>query len=210
MARPIRVEFEDAVYHVTARGNERKPIYRDDRDRERFLETLEEAVKRFRLVIHPYCLMPNHFHLLAQTPRANLSDAAGWLQTTYSIGFNRRHRRSGHLSEGRFKAHLVEEDAYARELIKTIHLNPLVPGQEKTGPAGAEERVDELSMEHSPGLRRAGRDDSAQMGVHGLVELFWPHTTRGADRVSPADQPDVWKGCFFAMGRSPRWPGSGR
>ncbi len=87
MARPIRVEFEGAVYHVTARGNERKPIYRDDRDRERFLETLEETVKRFGFVIHTYCLMPNHFHLLAQTPRANLSVAAGWLQTTYSIRF---------------------------------------------------------------------------------------------------------------------------
>jgi REP element-mobilizing transposase RayT len=119
--------LEGAVYHVTARGNERKPIYRDDRDRERFLETLEETVERFGFVIHTYCLMPNHFHLLAQTPRANPSDAAGWLQTTYSIRFNRRHRRSGHLYQGRFKAHLVEEDAYARELIKYIHLNPVRP-----------------------------------------------------------------------------------
>ncbi len=100
MARAIRVEFEGAVYHVTARGNERKSIYRDDRDRERFLKTFEETVKRFGFVIHTYCLMPNHFHLLAQTPRANLSDAAGWLQTTYSIRFNRRHRRSGHLGTG--------------------------------------------------------------------------------------------------------------
>ncbi len=85
MVRPIQVEFEGAVYHVTARGNERKPIYRDDR--ERFLETLEETVKRFGFVIHTYCLMPNHIHLPAQTPRANLSHAAGWLQTTYSIRF---------------------------------------------------------------------------------------------------------------------------
>ena len=127
MARAIRVEFENAVYHVTARGNERKAIYRDDRDRERFLETLEETVNRFGIIIHTYCLMPNHFHLLVQTPRANLSDAAGWLQTTYSIRFNRRHRRSGHLYQGRYKAHLVEEDAYARVLIKYIHLNPVRP-----------------------------------------------------------------------------------
>ncbi len=94
MAHAIRGEFEGAVYHVTARGNERKPIYRDDRDRERFLETLEETVKRFGFVIHTYCLMPNHFHLLAQTPRANLSDAAGWLQTTYSIRFFSPYRGS--------------------------------------------------------------------------------------------------------------------
>lgn len=127
MARPIRVEYPDAVYHVTARGNERKAIYRDDADRQRYLETVEEAVERFGLVIHAYCLMPNHYHLLIQTPRANLSAGAGWLQTTYSVRFNRRHRRSGHLFQGRFKAHLVEEDTYARELMKYIHLNPVRP-----------------------------------------------------------------------------------
>ena len=73
MARPIRVEYAGAVYHVTARGNERKAIYRDDADRLRFLETVEEAVARFGVVVHAYCLMPNHYHLLLQTPRANLS-----------------------------------------------------------------------------------------------------------------------------------------
>jgi REP element-mobilizing transposase RayT len=139
MARPIRVEFEDAVYHVTARGNERKAIYRDDHDRQRFLDTLEETVERFALVIHAYCLMPNHYHLLAQTPRANLSDAVGWLQTTYSIRFNRRHRRSGHLYQGRFKAHVVDEDAYARELIKYVHLNPVRP-RDKRKPIPAERK----------------------------------------------------------------------
>jgi REP element-mobilizing transposase RayT len=127
MARPIRVEFEDAVYHVTARGNERREIYRDAPDRLRFLETLEEAAQRFGVVVHAFCLMPNHYHLLIQTPRANLSDAAGWLQTTYTIRFNRRHRRSGHLFHGRYKAHLVEADGYARQLIKYIHLNPVRP-----------------------------------------------------------------------------------
>ena len=79
---PIRVEFEGAVYHVTARGNDREPIDHDDRDRERFLETLEETVERFGFVTHAYCQMPNHFHLLAQTPRAILSDAVGWPQVT--------------------------------------------------------------------------------------------------------------------------------
>ncbi len=89
MARPIRVEYANAVYHVTARGNERQAIYRDDADRQRFLETIE----RFGLAIHAFWLMPNHYQLLLQTPRANLSAAAEWLQTTYSIRFNRRHRR---------------------------------------------------------------------------------------------------------------------
>ncbi len=102
------MEYANAVYHVTARGNERKAIYRDDADRVRFLETVEEAVTQFGVIVHAHCLMPNHYHLLLQTPRANLSAAAGWLQTTYSIRFNRRHRRSGHLFQDRFKAHLVE------------------------------------------------------------------------------------------------------
>ena len=88
MARPIRVEFTDAVYHVTARGNQRKAIYRDDQDRQRFLETVAEAHDRFGVVIDAYCLMSNHDHLLIQTPRANLSAAVGWLQTTYSVRFN--------------------------------------------------------------------------------------------------------------------------
>jgi REP element-mobilizing transposase RayT len=143
MARPIRIEFEDAVYHLTARGNERRDIYRDVPDRRRFLETLEEAVQRFGVVMHAYCLMPNHYHLLLQTPRANLTAAAGWLQTTCSIRFNRRHRRSGHLFQGRFKAHLVEADGYARELIKYIHLNPVRPKNKRL--AVPAERQAELS-----------------------------------------------------------------
>ena len=141
MARPIRVEFENGVYHVTARGNEWRDIHRDVPDRQRFLETLEEAVERFGVVIHAYCLMPNHYHLLLQTPRANLSDAAGWLQTTYGIRFNRRHGRSGHVFQGRFKAHLVEADGYARELIKYIHLNPVRP-KNKRRPVSAQRRAE--------------------------------------------------------------------
>ena len=81
------MEYAGAVYHVTARGNERKAIYRDHADRSRFLETVEETVARFGVVVHAYCLMPNHYHLLLETPRANLSAAAGWLQTTCSNQF---------------------------------------------------------------------------------------------------------------------------
>lgn len=141
MARPVRVEFENAVYHVTARGNERKDVYRDVADRQRFLETLEEAVGRFGVVVHAYCLLDNHYHLLLQTPRANLTGAIGWLQATYSIRFNRRHKRSGHLFQGRFKAHLVEADQYARQLIKYIHLNPVRP-KDKRRPVPLERRAE--------------------------------------------------------------------
>jgi putative transposase len=131
MARPIRIEYAGAVYHVTARGNERKAVFRDDDDRGRFTEALAECAERFGLVVHAYCLMPNHYHLIVETPRANLSGSLGWLQTTYSIRFNRRHDRSGHLFQGRFKALLVEADGYARELVRYVHLNPVRPRDKK-------------------------------------------------------------------------------
>ena len=127
MARPLRVEFPGAIYHVTARGNERRAIFRDDEDRRLFLATLEETFEEYGLRIHAFCLMPNHYHLLVETPRANLSRAIGWFQTTYTIRFNRRHRRSGHLFQGRFKAHVVDADDYARQLICYVHLNPVRP-----------------------------------------------------------------------------------
>ncbi len=127
MARPIRVEYEDAVYHVTARGNERREIFRGDSDRELFLKTMGQVCARFGTVIYAYCLMPNHYHILVRTPRANLSRAVGWLQTVYTIRFNRLHQRTGHLVQGRFKAHLVEADHYARRLVPYIHLNPVRP-----------------------------------------------------------------------------------
>lgn len=130
MARPIRVEFPDAVYHVTARGNERKEIFLDDRDRRTFLRTTGGMVGRFGVIVHAYCLMPNHYHLLVQTPRANISHAVGWLQCTYSIRFNHRWKRSGHLFQGRYKAHLVEHDAYAGNVVKYIHANPARKRQE--------------------------------------------------------------------------------
>ena len=131
MARPLRVEFPNATYHVMARGNERRAVFRDDTDRRRFLETLGEVVERFGVRLHAYCLMPNHYHLLLETPRANLSQAVGWLQVTYTVRFNRRHRRSGHLFQGRFKAQLIEADEYAQGLVEYVHLNPVRPRQKQ-------------------------------------------------------------------------------
>ncbi|MFC1672249.1 transposase [Planctomycetota bacterium] len=125
MARPLRIEYDDAVYHVCARGNEGRPVFRDNADRHCLLETLGEVCERDGLIVHVYCLMKNHYHALVQTPRGNLSKAMGWVQSTYSIRHNRRHHRSGHLFQGRFKAHLVETDGYAHSLIRYIHLNPV-------------------------------------------------------------------------------------
>ena len=127
------------MYHVMARGNEQKAIFHDDTDRKIFLNALAQAREQFGLVLHAYCLMSNHYHLAAQTPRGNLSQAMGWMQTTYSVRFNRRHVRSGHLFQGRFKAHLVEADAYARSLVMYIHLNPVRP-HDKQGSINPEMR----------------------------------------------------------------------
>lgn len=144
MARPLRVEFAGATYHVMARGNERRAVFRDDDDRRRFLETLAEMVERFGVRLHAYCLMPNHYHLLVETPRANLSQAIGWLQVTYTVRFNRRHRRSGHLFQGRFKAQLIEADEYAQSLVEYVHLNPVRPRQKNQ--RLARERATELDQ----------------------------------------------------------------
>jgi len=109
---------------VTARGNERKAIFRDAADRERFLKLLEESVERFGVVLHAYVLMDNHYHLLVETPQANLSDAMQWLGVSYTGWFNRRHRRVGHLFQGRFTAILLEASA-AVEVSRYVHLNPV-------------------------------------------------------------------------------------
>jgi REP element-mobilizing transposase RayT len=127
VARPLRIEFVGAVYHVMARGNEQRAIFRGDADRRRFLETLAEAVGQFGLRLHAYCLMPNHYHLVIGTPQGNLSRSIGWLQATYTARFNARHRRRGHLFQGRFKAQLVDADSYGRWLVEYVHLNPVRP-----------------------------------------------------------------------------------
>jgi putative transposase len=128
MARPLRIEYPDAFYHVTARGNERKDIYRDERDRERFLAYLETAVVRYKAVIHVYCLMNNHYHLLLSTPSGNLSQIVRHINGAYTVYFNKRHHRFGHLFQGRYKAILVDADEYAGELSRYIHLNPVRAG----------------------------------------------------------------------------------
>jgi putative transposase len=192
MARPLRVEFANAAYHVTARGNERRIIYRDDKDRQRFLETLGEACERFGLVVHAYCLMPNHYHLLAQTPRANLSRAIGWLQTTYCIRYNRRHHRCGHLVQGRFKAHLIEADAYAKQLIRYVHLNPVRP-HDRRKPIPSDRRPyfeKYLWNSHRAYAGTAGKDQPQWLCTDWLS--YWGEQRGRASKAYAADVAD----CF--------------
>jgi len=125
MARPLRLEFEGAVYHLTSRGNARQKIFFSDTDRELFLETLAQVISRYGWICHAYCLMANHYHLLVETPKANLSLGMRQLNGIYTQRFNRRHQRVGHLFQGRFKAILVEKESYLLELCRYIVLNPL-------------------------------------------------------------------------------------
>jgi putative transposase len=125
MARPLRVEYPGAYYHVINRGNNQENIFRNDRDKEKFLEYLKKVSERFSIIIHTYCLMSNHFHLLVQTPQPNLSVTMQWINVSYATYFNRKRGRHGHLFQGRFKAILIDADEYLKHLSRYIHLNPV-------------------------------------------------------------------------------------
>ena len=125
MARPLRLEFPGAIYHVTARGNAQGAIFLDDEDRALFLTCFAEAVARFHWQCHAYCLMDNHYHLLVETPEGNLSRGMRQLNGVYTQRFNRLRRRVGHVFQGRFKAILVERDSYLLELCRYVVLNPM-------------------------------------------------------------------------------------
>jgi putative transposase len=124
MTRPLRLEFSGALYHVTSRGNERKPIVRHDGDRELWLASLDRVVSRCGWLVYAYCLMDNHFHLLLETPVPNLARGMRELNGVYAQTFNRCHRRSGHLFGGRYGALFVQKDAHLLESARYIVLNP--------------------------------------------------------------------------------------
>jgi REP element-mobilizing transposase RayT len=125
MARPPRVEFPGALYHVIVRGNERKAVFRDDADRELYLRRLAHYRERFQFRLIAYCMMTNHVHLAVETGEAPLSRVIHGLQSSYTQAFNRRHQRSGHLFQGRYKTFLVDADRYFLALLRYIHRYPL-------------------------------------------------------------------------------------
>ncbi len=125
MARPLRIQFPDAYYHVTCRGNERKAIFIDERDETIFLKLLERSLDIYNVLLLAYVCMPNHFHLLVTTPDANLSDFMRHFNISYTSAFNRRHKRVGHLYQGRYKTFLIDADNYLLEVSRYIHLNPI-------------------------------------------------------------------------------------
>ncbi len=128
MSRPLRIEFSGAFYHVTSRGDRREDIYLTEGNRKGFLNVLEHLHERFNWLVHAYCLMDNHYHLLIETPDADLSKGMRQLNGVYTQAFNRDHGRIGHVFQGRYKALLVQKESYLLELARYIVLNPVRAG----------------------------------------------------------------------------------
>ncbi len=172
MPRKLRVEYPGAIYHAMSRGDRREAIFLDDVDRQDFIKTLAEACQKTGWQVHAYCLMSNHFHLVVETPEANLVEGMRWLLSAYTIRLNRRHRLFGHVFSGRYKALLVEgSDGYLTVACDSVHLNPV-----RAGLLRAEERLVAYpwsslvwhlaAPEHRPGWIRVDR----LLGGHGLRE----------------------------------------
>jgi len=149
MARPLRIQFPGALYHVISRGNDRRPIVRDDADRRRRLDWLHRTVETYGWHLYAFVLMGNHEHLFLQTPEPNLAAGMQFLNGSYTSYFNRRHGRAGHLFEGRYRGHLIEEEGHYREVSRYIHLNPVR--------ARLVRRPEDWTWGSCPGYRWAGR-----------------------------------------------------
>jgi len=128
MARPLRIEFENAFYHVMARGNERKDIFRSIGDRKHFVSLFSDVYLRYKGMVYVYTLMNNHYHILLETKEANLSRIMHHINVSYTVYYNKKYERSGHLFQGRYKALLIDKENYLLELSRYIHLNPVRAG----------------------------------------------------------------------------------
>lgn len=125
MARPLRIRYENAYYHVTCRGNAREDIVRDDADRQAFLDLLARSSEIYQVDVLTFVLMTNHFHLVIKTPLANLQEFMRHFNISYTFYFNRIHQRVGHLYQGRYKSFLIDADNYLMEVTRYVHLNPV-------------------------------------------------------------------------------------
>jgi REP element-mobilizing transposase RayT len=158
MARPLRIQYPGAWYHVTCRGNERRDIFADDSDRCQFLDILTESIAIYGVEIHGYVLMTNHFHFVVHTPQANLNRFMQRFNTTYTVYFNRRHHHSGHLFQGRYKALLVDADSYLLELSRYVHLNPVrVKGNAALSPTEKRETLRSYRWSSFSGYTQLGK-----------------------------------------------------
>jgi REP element-mobilizing transposase RayT len=172
MARPLRIEYAGARYHVMSRGDRREPIFYDDVDRKEFLRTLGEACLKTGWQAHAYCLMSNHFHLVIETLQPNLSVGMKWLLGTYTQRFNRRHRHWGHLFGGRYKAQLIDarSPGYLRAACDYVHLNPVRAGIVKAKGKLERYRWSSYREYRQPRLRMPWLRVDRLLGEHGLKE----------------------------------------
>lgn len=172
MPRPLRIQYDGALYHVLSRGDRREAIFLDDTDRGEFLRTVGETCGKMGWQVHAYCLMSNHFHLVLETPQANLALGMKWLLGTYTQRFNRRHHHWGHLFGGRYKAQLVDGRGrgYLRTVCDYVHLNPV-----RAGMVAPDQALESYPWSSFPAYRRARlrpvwlRIDRL-LGEHGLKE----------------------------------------
>jgi len=208
MPRRPRIQFEGALYHVTTRGNNQKLIYLDDRDRELFLSLVTDTVRKRGWLCHSFCLMGNHYHLLIETPGADLADGMWWLNGQYARAFNARHGRKGHLFERRYNPVLVLRDAHLLEVCRYVVLNPVRAGLCETADewkwssfhatAGVAPPPPFLEIEWV--LEQFGRDigkardnyvafiaeGSPASALRGLLDLFSPAQPESADATDCA------------------------
>ncbi len=131
MVRPLRIQFEGALYHVTSRGDGGETIFTDQREYEEFLKVLEKMVTEYGWICHGYCLMGNHFHLVVETPKGNLSEGMHYLNGVVTQRFNRRHKRTGHLLQGRFHSVLIQKESHLLAVVRYVVLNPVRAGLAK-------------------------------------------------------------------------------
>jgi len=198
MARPLRLEFAGAVYHVTARGNRKERIFLTDRDRVVFLKKLNDTLDKYSFLCYAYCLMGNHYHLLLRTPRPDLSRGMHYLNASYTNWFKVKHKLVGVVFQGRYKAILVEEEAYARTLAAYIHLNPVR--------AGIVEDIDRYPWSSYPSIALGFPSRLERLDPSFVLGLFCPDAAaaakafaefvRGNEKMESPFK-DVKKGCVL-------------
>ncbi len=204
----MRVQYPGAIDHIMNRGDRREPIFLDDRDRRCFLETLRQACGKTEWQVHAYCLMPNHFHLVVETPKANLVAGMKWLLGTFTARFNRRHRLSGHVFGGRYKSLIVDGsgNGYLRTVCDYVHLNPV-----RAGLLRSEQPLEDYRWSSYPGYLKRGRQRARWLRVDRLFgELgIARDDSAGRRRFAQAmeerrghGEPDQWKPvrCGWCLG----------